>query len=139
MKAAIYVTKKPQDGLQTQMEQAFALIDSRGWEMVRLIHQDELTDENKLDAFLQGVKGGEFKALAVPSLDVFPLQVLDALAELGVQLEVYDPEAVERSRKANEALARQSVKGKQAKQPNYEAMANEPWKAALLNAFIKKE
>lgn len=142
MKAAIYINKKPQDGMQTQVEQGFALLDSHKWEMARLIHQDELADEGKLDNFLQAVKGGEFTKLAVPSLDVFPVPVLDALAQLGVELAVYDPEVIERSRKANEVLARQeSRKGGKpaAKAPNYEAMANEPWKAALLNAFLKKE
>lgn len=141
MKAAIYVTKKPQDGLQDQMGQAFALIDTRGWEMVRMIHQDELADEAKLDGFLQAVKSGEFKALAVPSLDVFPVPVLDALAALGVDLVVYDPEAAERARKANEVLARQEArnKPKQPKPVDYEALATEPWKAKLLNAFLKKE
>lgn len=144
MKAAIYITKKPQDGMQTQVEQAFALVDANGWEMARMIHQDELADENKLDEFLQAVRGGEFQAMALPSLDVFPVPVLDALGELGVKLEVYDPEVIARSKKANEVLARQESRGKgaakpAAKAPNYEAMANEPWKAALLNAFLKKE
>lgn len=144
MKAAIYVTRKPQDGMQTQVEQAFALVDANGWEMSRMIHQDELADEGKLDEFLLAVRGGEFTAMALPSLDVFPVPVLDALTELGVKLEVYDPEVVERNRKANEVLARQESRGKKGeakptRPPNYEAMANEPWKAALLNAFLKKE
>ncbi|MDB5099026.1 MAG: hypothetical protein JWM80_3447 [Cyanobacteria bacterium RYN_339] len=124
------------------MEQAFKLIDARKWEMTRLIHQDELADEHKLGAFLDAVKSGEFKGLAVPSLDVFPMPVLDALAELGVELGVYDPAAVERARVANEVLAKQESR-KGAKQPpkvNYEKLAeNEPWKAALLNAFLKKD
>jgi hypothetical protein len=142
MKAAIYVTKKPQDGLQAQVEQAFAVIDKRGWEMTRMIHQDELSEEHKLDAFMLAVKGGEFTGLALPSLDVFPVPVLDALSALGVELEVYDPEAVERGRKANEALAKQQERGKAAKAaktPNFEAMATEPWKVALLNKFLKKD
>ena len=145
MKAAIYVTQKPQDGLQTQVEQAFALIDARQWEMARMIHQDELADEGKLNEFLQAVKGGEFQALALPSLDVFPVPVLDALGELGVELAVYDPAVVERARRAEEVLARQEARGKpgkpgrEAKKPNFEAMANEPWKAKLLDAFLKKE
>lgn len=145
MKAAIYVNKKPQDGLQTQVEQGFALIDARKWEMARMIHQDELADEGKLNEFLQAVKGGEFKALAVPSLDVFPVPVLDALAELGLELAVYDPEVVERARKAEEVLARQEARGKgpkgakPVKPVDYERLATEPWKAKLLEAFIKKE
>jgi hypothetical protein len=142
MKAAIYVTRKPQDGLQDQVEQAFKLIDARKWEMARMIHQDELADEKKLGEFMDAVKGGEFKAIAVPSLDVFPLPVLDALGGLGVQLEVYDPAAVERARQANEVLAKQESRkgGKQAPKVNYEKLAeNEPWKAALLNAFLKKD
>ena len=141
MKAAIYVTKKPQDGLQDQVGQAFALVDQRGWEMARMVHQDEFADEGKLDEFLLAVKGGEFQ---VPSLDVFPLPVQDALAALGVELAVYDPEAVERARKGNEVLARQKPRGEAAKagearKPDFEKLANEPWKEKLLNAFIKKE
>lgn len=147
MKAAIYVTKKQNDGLQDQVGQAFALIDERGWEMARMIHQDDMVDEGKLDEFLLAVKGGEFQAIAVPSLDVFPVPVQDALAALGVELAVYDPEAVERARKGNEVLARQKPRGeagqpgqgREGKKPDFEKLANEPWKEKLLNAFIKKE
>lgn len=147
MKAAIYVNKKPTDGLQDQVGHAFALIDQKGWEMARMIHQDELADENKLDQFMLAVQSGEFQALALPSLDVFPLQVLDALTALGVELAIYDPEAVERAKVGNEVLERQIArKGEKAaraeaaaKPPDYEKLANEPWKEALLNAFIKKE
>lgn len=140
MKAAIYVNRKPADGLQNQVEQGFALIDQRKWEMARLVHQDELADEAKLGEFLQACKGGEFAALALPSLDVFPVPVLDALTAMGIELAVYDPEAVERGRKANEVLAKQEArKGpKQPKPVDYEALATEPWKAKLLEAFIKK-
>jgi len=147
MKAAIYVNRKPQDGLQEQVEQAFALIDERGWEMARMVHQDELADESKLNGFLLAVKGGEFQALGLPSLDVFPLQVLDALTALGVELAVYDPAAVARAKEANEVLERQQSRkaakqaqhAEQNKPVDYEAMATEPWKAALLNAFLKKD
>ncbi len=144
MKAAIYITKKQQDGLQDQVAQAFALIDQRGWEMARMIHQDDMVDEGKLDEFLLAVKGGEFQAIAVPSLDVFPVPVQDALTAIGVELAVYDPEAVERARKANEVLARQKPRGesaqqREAKKPDFEKLANEPWKEKLLNAFLKKE
>ena len=50
--------------------------------------------------------------------------------------------AVERARQANEVLAKQESRkgGKQAPKVNYEKLAeNEPWKAALLNAFLKKD
>jgi hypothetical protein len=147
VKAAIYVNKKPTDGLQEQVGHAYALIDQKGWEMSRMIHQDELADENKLDQFLQAVKSGDFQALALPSLDVFPIQVLDALTGFGVELAVYDPAAVERAKHGNEVLERQAArKGEKAARaqaasapPDYEKLANEPWKAALLSAFIKKE
>ena len=70
MKAAIYVTKKATEGLQDQVGQAYALIDQRGWEMVRMVHQDELADDAKLESFYQAVQAGEFQMLAVPSTDV---------------------------------------------------------------------
>lgn len=143
MKAAIYVTKKQNEGLQDQVGQAFALVDQRGWEMARMVHQDDMTDEGKLGEFMQAVKGGEFQAIAVPSLDVFPVPVQDALAGLGVELAVYDPDAVERARKANEVLARQKPRGEAAQAPkkpaDLEKLANEPWKEKLLNAFLKKD
>ena len=147
MKAAIYITKKQNEGLQDQVGQAFALIDQKGWEMAQMVHQDDLADEVKFGEFLAAVKGGEFQAIAVPSLDVFPVQVQDAFAGLGVELAVYDPDAVERARKGNEVLARQKPRGeaakpgepKEAKPVNFEKLANEPWKEKLLNAFLKKE
>lgn len=150
MKAAIYATKKVTDGLQDQMALAFALVDERGWEMTRLVHQDEMLDEAKLKEFLAAVEVGEFGAIALPSLDVFPFQVQDALTALGIELAVYDPAAVERSRVANEVLDRQQKQKAEragaaaaqieANKPNYEKLAEaDPWKAALMNAFMKKE
>jgi glutamine synthetase len=138
MKAAIYVTKKPTEGLKDQMEQAYALADTRGWEVTRMEHQDELANESKLESFYQAVQAGEFQVLAVPSMDVFSERVIEALKHFGVELEVYDPAVAERQRQAEAAVAAKEAKQKERKQAQLESMANEPWKAKLMDAFLKK-
>lgn len=141
MKAAIYVTKKPNEGLQQQVEQAYALVDERGWEMARMVHQDELAEESKLESFYQAVQAGEFQVLAVPARDVFSDKVIEALKHFGVELEIYtprDPAEIERERLAKEAHAKKEAQLKERKQAQLEAMAAEPWKAKLMDAFLKK-
>jgi hypothetical protein len=139
MKAAIYVTKKPTEGLQEQVEQAYALVDERSWEMARMVHQDELADNDKLESFYQAVQAGEFQVLAVPTTDVFSDKVIEALKHFGVELEVYDPEVRDREVKAKEAVAKREAEQAGRKQAKLEqAAANEPWKAKLLEAFLKK-
>jgi hypothetical protein len=138
MKAAIYVTKKANDGLQEQVGQAYALVDQRGWEMTRMVHQDELADDAKLESFYQAVQAGEFQMLAVPSTDVFSDKVIEALKHFGVDLEVYDPAVRERERQAKEAVAKKEAQVQERKQAKLEAMASEPWKAKLMEAFLKK-
>ena len=138
MKAAIYVTKKATEGLQDQVGQAYALVDQRGWEMVRMVHQDELADDAKLESFYQAVQSGEFQMLAVPSTDVFSDKVIEALKHFGVELEVYDPAVRERAQQAKEAHAKKEAQQEERKQAKLEAMASEPWKAKLMEAFLKK-
>ena len=138
MKAAIYVTKKPTEGLQQQVEQAYALVDERGWEMARMVHQDELAEESKLESFYQAVQAGEFQVLAVPARDVFSDKVIEALKHFGVTLEVYDKAQLEREAKAKEAMTRKEAEAAERKKAQLEAMASEPWKAKLMDAFLKK-
>ena len=138
MKAAIYVTKKANDGLQEQVGQAYALVDQRGWEMARMVHQDDLADDAKLESFYQAVQAGEFQILAVPARDVFSDKVIEALKHFGVELEVYDKAQLEREAKAKEAASKKEAQVKERKQAQLEAMASEPWKAKLMEAFLKK-
>lgn len=142
MKAAIYVSKKPNDGLKEQMDQAFALIEANGWEMVRLVHQDDLSNDSNLESFFQAIQAGEFQVLMVPSADVFSERVVEALKHYHVTLEVYtprDPALVERERQAKEAHLKREAQAKERKQAALEKMAGEPWKAKLMEAFLKDQ
>lgn len=138
MKAAIYVTKKPEEGLKDQFEQAYALVDEHQWEVARMVHQDDMADDAKLESFYQAVQAGEFEILAVPAKDVFSDKVIEALKHFGVTLEVYDKEQLEREAKAREAGQKKEAQVAERKQAQLEAMASEPWKAKLMDAFLKK-